>query len=149
LADMPWYEAVDRIRPYVVRISTPSGSGTGFVLWTSKTLPLCAVATAAHVIDHAHYWEEPLRLDHVASGKSVLVRDPERAFLLDHDRDTAAIFFKRGEEPLPTDPLPLAPVGKQLRVGSEIGWLGFPAIPAADLCFLGGRISAWLSRTAK
>lgn len=43
----------------------------------------------------------------------------------------------------PDSSLTLAPQGKHLTVGNEIGWLGFPAIPAADLCFFSGRISAW------
>ena len=38
--------------------------------------------------------------------------------------------------------------GKFLRVGNEIGWLGFPAVETTSLCFFGGRISAW-NDTAK
>ena len=28
-------------------------------------------------------------------------------------------------------------------MGNDIGWLGFPAVATARLCFFGGRISAW------
>lgn len=59
-------------------------------------------------------------------------------------RDTAVLLFSRGDLPLPPDPLPLTPKDKSLRVGNKIGWLGFPAIPAASLCFFSGDISAWL-----
>jgi hypothetical protein len=86
------------------------------------------------VVDHAHYWEEPIRIDHVSSGKSVVVRRDERAVILDLLRDTSALLFDRGDLPLPPDPLPLAPKDMFLKVGNEIGWLGFPAIPSATLC---------------
>lgn len=143
MADMPWYEAVDAIRPHVVRISTPRGNGTGFLLTNSQATPICSIATAAHVVDHAHYWEEPIRIEHVHSGKSLMVRNAERALFLDPRRDTAAILLHRGDLPLPGQTLPLSPKGKYLRVGNDIGWLGFPAI-STELCFFGGRISAWL-----
>jgi hypothetical protein len=32
-----------------------------------------------------------------------------------------------------------------LKVGNEIGWLGFPAIHTANLCFFSGKISAWIN----
>src|SRR5207249_3693912 len=92
--------------------------------------------------NHAHFWEEPIRIDHIA--KSTVVRHHERAIFLDFDRDTAAILFHRADLPLPPDPLPLAPKGMFLMVGNEIGWLGFPAIPAANLCFFAGTVSAFV-----
>jgi len=100
------------------------------------------------VVDHAHYWEEPIRIDHVSSGKSVVVRRDERAVLLDSNRDTAAVLFYRGELPMPPDPLPLVPKDSFLKVGNKIGWIGFPAIPAASLCFFSGDISAWVHTQA-
>ena len=39
--------------------------------------------------------------------------------------------------------LPLAPKDMFLRVGNDIGWLGFPAVEATRVCFFGGRVSAW------
>ena len=38
--------------------------------------------------------------------------------------------------------LELAPEGKSLKIGTEIGWLGFPAVAPAELCFFSGRVSA-------
>jgi len=104
---------------------------------------MCAIATAAHVIDHAHYWEEPIRVDHASSGKTTLVRNSERAVFLDPLHDTAALLMVKGDLPFPDTILPLAPKGKFLRVGNDIGWLGFPAVATARICFFGGRISAW------
>lgn len=132
MAQLTWSQAVELVEPHVVRISTPRGSGTGFLISNGKQNAICGIATAAHVVDNAHYWEEPIRIDHVSSGKSVVIRRDERAVKLDPGRDTAALLFGRGELPLPAEPLPLAPKGMFLKVGNEIGWLGFPAIPASE-----------------
>lgn len=142
MSEPKWSDAVEIIQPHVVRISTPRGSGTGFLISNSKNKAVAGVATAAHVVDHAHYWEEPIRIDHVT--KSIVVHPQERAIFLDSARDTAAILFHRAELPLPPEPLPLAPKGMFLKVGNQIGWLGFPAIPVANLCFFNGNISAWI-----
>lgn len=142
MAEITWSRAVEMLKPHVVRISTPRGSGTGFLISNGHNNAVCGIATAAHVVDHAHYWEEPLRIDHVATGKSLVIRRDDRAIFLDLSRDTAAILFNRAELPLPADPLPLVPKDKSVKVGVEIGWLGFPAIPAASLCFFEGIVSA-------
>ena len=138
-----WSDAVEIIQPHVVRISTPRGSGTGFLISNGKNNDIAMVATAAHVVDHAHYWEEPIRIDHV--NKSVVVRHNERAIFLDPNQDTAAIVFPRSEIPFPSQPLPLTPKGFFLKVANQIGWLGFPAIPLASLCFFTGNVSAWVA----
>ncbi|HXG07900.1 MAG TPA: serine protease [Nitrososphaera sp.] len=141
---LDWYQAVEVVNPYVVKISTPRGFGTGFLIARSKTDAFCAIATAAHVVDFAHYWEEPIRIDHPSSRKSTIVRQGQRAIFLDPARDTAAILFNRGDIPLPDKMLPLGPNKMVLKVGIEIGWLGFPAIAGADLCFFSGRVSSWV-----
>ena len=141
---MEWHEAIDLLRPYVVRVSTPQGSGTGWLVTRSETVDLCGIATAAHVIDHAHAWDEPIRLLHVASGKSVVLRPPDRAIHLEGESDSAAIIFPPGDLPLPSAVPALVPQDKFIKPGVEIGWLGFPALPQADLCFFSGRISAYL-----
>jgi hypothetical protein len=139
-----WYDAVTLIEPHIVKLATTRGQGTGFLISIGETM--CAIATAAHVIDHAHYWEEPIRVDHVSSGKITLVRHPERAIFLDAVHDTAALLMAKTDIPFPQSILPLAPKGKFLRVGNDIGWLGFPAVATARLCFFGGRVSAWDDR---
>jgi hypothetical protein len=141
--DLPWYEAADLIRAHVVRISTPRGSGTGFLVSYGPTSQICGIATAAHVVDAAHYWEEPIRIDHTTSGNSLLVRAQHRAVFLDPARDTAALLFSRADLPLPAETLPLIKAGDSLRVGNDIGWLGYPAVAPEDLCFFGGKVSAW------
>lgn len=144
MANVSWATAIDLLRPHIVRISTPRCSGSGFLIARGASNSLCAVATAAHVVDTAHYWEEPVRLDHTVSKSSLVLHHDERAILLDEPHDTAVIMFDCGELGLPDTPFALAPQGKYLSVGYEAGWLGFPAIASADLCFFSGRVSAWL-----
>jgi hypothetical protein len=138
-----WFQAVDILRPHVVRIATPRGWGTGFLVSSSTVGPVCAIATAAHLVADAHLWEEPIRVtDH--AGKSVLLHKADRAIILEASHDTAAIFLMRGELSLPADPLGLTPSRRFLRQGNEVGWLGFPAILPAQLCLFSGRVSAWV-----
>lgn len=144
MAEMKWSEAVELLQLHVVRIATPQATGTGFLISNARNNAVCGIATAAHVVDHAHYWEEPIRVEHVMSGKSVVVRRDDRAVFIDSTKDTAALLLNRGDIPFPADPLPLAPKAKFLKVGNKIGWLGFPALQGANLCFFSGDISAWL-----
>lgn len=141
--DIPWYEAVEIIEPYVVRISTPRGSGTGFLISFSEASDLCGIATAAHVVDHAHYWEEPIRIQHHQSGKVLLVRQSDRALFIDHAMDTAVMIIRKEKLPLPNKTLGVIGKDESLRVGNDVGWLGFPAVAQSDLCFFSGKVSAW------
>jgi hypothetical protein len=54
---MEWHEAIEQLREHLVHISTPRGSGTGWLVSTSSTTDLCAIATAAHVVAYAHFWK--------------------------------------------------------------------------------------------
>lgn len=137
-----WNMAIETVEPHVVRIMTSRGSGTGFLVSASADGSMRAVATAAHVVSDAHYWEQPIRITHQQSGKTVLLRSTDRAILLEEANDTAAVIFSEVELPLPAQPLDLAPEGKFLTVGNEIGWLGFPAVAPSELCFFSGRVSA-------
>lgn len=133
--------------PHVVRIMTPESSGSGFLVSASADGETIAIATAAHVVTHAHYWEQPIRVEHKSSGKTVLLRTADRAIFPDNTKDTAAIVFNKGEFPFPEKPLSLSPEGKFLVVGNEIGWLGFPAVAPGDLCFFSGRVSNYRNRS--
>lgn len=143
MEQLPWHAMVDIVRPHVFRIMTPRGSGTGFLLFNSKPAGFVSIATAAHVVSAAHFWEEPIRIQHLESGKTVLVRVANRAMLVDVNNDIAAVLFGPGDIPLPEIPLPLSPKDIHAKVGEEIGWLGFPAI-STDLCFFSGRISSYV-----
>lgn len=138
---MEWHEGIKEMHPHLVHLSTPRGSGTGWLVSVSATTDLCAIATAAHVVDYAHYWELPIRIFHPASGKSILYRANERAIYLENNIDSAAIIINRGELPLPNETLKLIENEYHIKAGVEIGWLGFPAVHSPDACFFAGRIS--------
>jgi hypothetical protein len=144
MGSITWHEALDQIRPYVFKISTPRGFGTGFLLAYAASGSICGLATAAHVVDQAHLWEEPIRILHSATGKSFLLRAADRAIMMDSETDTAGLVFAPGDIDLPDKILPLTPEGKLLKIGNEIGWVGFPAIAQDHLCFFSGRASAWV-----
>ncbi|GMV94891.1 MAG: hypothetical protein AMXMBFR82_46690 [Candidatus Hydrogenedentota bacterium] len=144
MASVSWSSIVEQVQPHVVRIFTPHGSGTGFLVSNNTDKRICGIATAAHVIDHAHDWLEPIRIVHESSNTTILVQSTDRAVFLDSQRDTAAILIDGNDIPFPTEPLPLAPKDKYLKIGNTIAWLGYPAIPSANLCFFSGSISAWV-----
>jgi hypothetical protein len=139
--ELPWWDCVERVTPYVVRILTPRGHGTGFLFYRGPGL--VAIATAAHVINDSDYWEEPIRIEH-ASGEPILLRRIDRAVLRDDTKDTAAILIAKDRIAFPEEVLDLVPEKQFVKVGADIGWLGFPAISGANMCFFGGRISAYL-----
>jgi hypothetical protein len=144
MAEQSWQDLVDIVSPHVLRVLTPRGNGTGFLLYNSKMKGFSAIATAAHVVNGAHFWEEPIRLQHVGSGKNAIIRAEGRAALIENDKDVAAITFPTQDLGLPEVPLRLSREDFFVRVGVEIGWLGFPAI-SHDLCFFSGRVSAYVS----
>lgn len=146
MANIEWRQAVKIIEPFVLKIKTPRGSGTGFLCAYTKDQKICGIATAAHVIANSHLWEEPIRLEHYISGETKLLREPNRIILIDSDRDTAVIIFKKEDMPLPDRTLPFIRKRKYLQVGVEIGWVGFPVVSPENLCFFTGRNSCWLNK---
>ena len=140
---MEWQEAVEKIKPFVVRISTPNGSGTGFLISRSSTGSICAIATAAHVVDNAHRWELPISIDHYQSSETLLLHHSERSIIVQDTTDTAAILMKKSNRLFPDAKPTLITEGRHTRVGVEVGWLGFPAVWPYDLCFFSGRVSAY------
>ena len=121
MSEMPWHVAVEIIQPYVVQITTPQGIGTGFQITYAESTDICGIATAAHVVEHAHYWEEPIRIQHIGSNESLLVRQSDRALILDHQLDTAVILIRRDNLPMPTGTLQIIEEGQYLKVGNDIG----------------------------
>ena len=93
-ADTAWQDAVTTISPHVVKLSTPEGSGTGFLIYRDKTSSICGIATAAHVLDRAHEWGQPIRVRHHESGKSKLLSPEDRSIFIDQQSDTAILVFE-------------------------------------------------------
>jgi hypothetical protein len=52
--------------------------------------------------------------------------------------------FRPDDVPFPKETLRLTPEGTPLKIGNEVGWVGFPGIASGQLCFFAGRVSAWL-----
>ena len=139
--ELYWKNAFEQIAPFIFKISTPRGWGTGFLFAETANKSVCGIATAAHVIDKAHIWEEPIRISHYESGTSIFLKEPNRAILMDSDADVAAILFNKSDLKLPIELLPLTPEGTYLNVGIQIGWVGFPVISPNNLCFFNGHTS--------
>src|SRR4030042_3189468 len=88
---MEWQEAFEIISSYIVKISSPDVLGTGFLVAYSKNKQLCGIATAAHVVNQANHWGQPIRIQHHRSKDSILLNDEKRAILMDESLDTAII----------------------------------------------------------
>lgn len=142
---MNWSTCFKTICPYIVSVETPDGSGTGFLFTYNKKKTVAGFATAAHVVDSADDWKQPIKLIHCITKKELFVEDDERVIFLDRSRDSASIMlFGKLDIGLPSDTLPLIDPSKTLSIGAEVGWMGFPSIARSNLCFFTGRISARL-----
>jgi hypothetical protein len=85
-------------------------------------------------------FHQPARLP-----QSFLLKPEDRVIYIDYSKDTAAIVFNAGNLNLPAiKPHDLIEEGNVIKVGVEVGWMGFPAIPPYKLCFFSGRISCLL-----
>jgi hypothetical protein len=139
---MEWNEIVEKITPYVVKIETPGGHGTGFLCLYNADRSFCGIATASHVVSYADRWQQPIRIFHFPSSGVALLSESARTIWTDPGTDSAVILLQTGQLDLPENPIPLLPSDSQLAIGAEVGWLGFPAIAAYTLCFFSGNISA-------
>ena len=139
-----WTRAIERVSRQVVRIRTRRCLGTGFVSYGRRG-GTRIVATAQHVIESAINEEDTIVVSH---GRRILTLGNtglNRRFL--HKTipgvDSAILAFVTRELPQPGVPI-LSPAELgYVRVGTDAGWLGFPAIEtvAGRLCFFSGRIS--------
>lgn len=137
-----WANALDLVRNHVVRIETPTGFGTGFLC--SRQGDVVGIVTAYHVIQHADYWQEPIKLHTADSSASRLLSVAERIIASFKEIDLAIINTNARDFPLPDKPLLLMSGAKKFREGVEVGWCGFPATYPSTLGFFTGRISAWV-----
>jgi hypothetical protein len=61
---MNWDQVVQKVTPYIVKIETPTGYGTGFLSLYNEDKTWCGIATAAHVVGDADEWQKPIRIRH-------------------------------------------------------------------------------------
>ncbi|MDD2856510.1 MAG: serine protease [Desulfuromonadaceae bacterium] len=139
---MNWDQVVQKVTPYIVKIETPTGYGTGFLSLYNEDKTWCGIATAAHVVRDADEWQKPIKIRHCESGKVSYLQSDQRVIYIDLVTDSAVILFFKGDLDLPEIPITLFPVGTPLGIGVEVGWLGFPNIQADTLCFFSGNVSA-------
>src|SRR5690348_4187839 len=139
---MEWSKIVDEVTPYIVKIETPMGHGTGFLCFYNENKSVLGIATALHVVDYAHTWRQPIKLEHRPSSKTVFLNATDRGIFSGRDNDSAVIIIPAGTLDLPDNPLPLLASSASLEIGSEVGWLGYPALAPSTLCFFQGSISA-------
>ncbi len=59
---MKWESIVEKISPYIVKIETQDGHGTGFLYLYNEDKSWCGIATALHVVDYADEWQLPIRI---------------------------------------------------------------------------------------
>lgn len=143
MAESKWAGPIATVKPYVMRIDTPTGRGTGTVIPAPPGSVSLCVVTAWHVIEHVHEWHEPIRLIQLPTQKQIFLDSSARNVTLAPDRDQAIIEFTAEGISFPTN-LALFEAGVRLLEGVEIGWLGFPAMAPSNLCFIHGHVSTWL-----
>jgi len=143
---MNWNAVVNKVLPYIFKIETPDGFGTGFLCLYNQDKTICGIATANHVIDHADDWQQPIRLVHHLSGEELFIKESDRVIYQDLRRDSAVILFSVSEFDLPKETIPLFPSDKSIDLGVDIGWLGFPSIDPYTACFFCGNVSAHKNR---
>lgn len=139
---MNWDQVVQKVTPYIVKIETPDGYGTGFLSLYNEDHSWCGIATAAHVVVDADKWQKPIKIQHYESGQIVFLQADQRSIHIDLRTDSAVILFFRGAINFPEIPITLNPIGNSLGIGVEVGWLGYPYIEPYTLCFFSGNISA-------
>jgi len=139
---MNWQVAVESIKSHVFKIESPSGHGTGFLCFLNDSREVIGIATARHVITEANKWQQPIRVSNYELEYTRLLTVTDRVILDDSSRDSAVLLFQPLEFGFPEPLIPLIPADKLLKVGVEVGWVGFPAVEPNTLCFFSGNISA-------
>jgi hypothetical protein len=138
---MSWAETIEKVSPYVVRIDTPDGGGTGFLCLYNEDRSFAGIATAAHVVSTADEWQQPIRITCPATEQVAFLDTSNRVVFRDESTDSAVILFPNNLG-LPQDLIPLLPASSTLPVGMAVGWLGFPGIARDIMCFFCGTVSA-------
>jgi hypothetical protein len=140
---MEWDQIVDLVTPYVVKIETPQGHGTGFLCLYNEDKSICGIATANHVVEHADNWKEPIRIVYQPSNQVIFLTDSERVIYPGSgDNDSAVLLMQVGNLKFPQELIPLLPSDSPLPIGADVGWLGYPGIVRNTICFFSGGVSA-------
>ena len=143
-----WHVLFEEMSPCIVKIETPWGHGTGFYCLMTEG-GLTGVATAYHVVQHADYWHQPIRI--IRGSESVFLDYEERVVWGDSGSDSSIILFSNagGKFEFPEIITPLLPSRRRLKVGVQVAWIGYPAIGnlSSQECFFSGSISAYAGKS--
>lgn len=141
---MEWHQIVSKVTPHIVKVRTQNGYGTGFLFLYNEDKTFCGIATALHVVKQADDWQQPIWVQHYASGQTVFLETNNQVIFTDPATDSAVILFLKDNFPLPDpeDLINLLPSDFIISIGVEVGWLGFPGVAPDNLCFFSGNISA-------
>ncbi len=124
---MNWNDLVEKITPYIVKIETPDGHGTGFLCLYNDDHNVCGVATARHVVEHADRWQQPVRLVKPRTGEFHFAKEAERVIFLDDESDSAVILFFASSGKSVGD-------GERQRAVSARNRRNFLQVESKDLC---------------
>src|SRR3989304_10399781 len=116
---MNWDQVVQKVTPYIFKIETPAGHGTGFLCLYNDTKTIYGIATALHVVEYANTWKQPIRLTHYGSSEQLFLKDPEHIILTDWKTDSAVILFQKPAFELPRELIELIPLDTPLSIGNE------------------------------
>src|SRR3989338_8817510 len=133
---MNWNQIVEKVKPYLVKIETPAGSGTGFLCFYNDDKQWCGIATALHVVEEGDNWQQPIKILHPNSPDQIFLKEGNRIVFPDVRTDSAIIFFQKPQGAVFPDTLiSLQAIDQPLDIGFEVGWIGFPYIEPYTLCF--------------
>ncbi len=148
MEDLSWPDWVDFVKPHVVRLTTSTGHGTGFLV--HRRGGWVVVATARHVVADAHEQGLPIKV-HWGNLGPETVPEPGRVLLVHPERDSAVLAWLLDESVapfLPAEPLPLLGDKSFVRTGVTLGWLGYPHLVEGGTrcCFFSGSVSDLIDR---
>lgn len=108
---MSWDPIVTKVKPYIVKIETPSGSGTGFLCLYNEDKDWYGIATAEHVVEYADDWQQPIKIIYQPAPVPSFLKESERVIFRDWKTDSAIIFSPKPKEfKLPETLIPLRPL---------------------------------------
>jgi len=76
-----------------------------------------------------------------------MFKESDRVIFTNWETDSAVILIPKPDFPFPEKIIDLFPTTDVIKLGSEVGWLGFPSIEPFTLCFFAGCISARRNNT--
>ncbi len=137
-----WEQIVHKVSPYIVKIETPGGAGTGFLCYYNQGKTFCGISTALHVVADVDKWQQPMRIHNFNFTKTQLLLEGARIIFTEEKTDSAMIVFDPSEFEFPENLIQLRPKDSVISIGNEVGWIGYPGIYEWTLCFFSGCISA-------